>query len=210
MTSKQSRTPLSKRQRFERAGRFPFKRVIILVVVVVLIGGGVAGYVLAGRAPSVGDTVVQPGGVETSSGQDGGVVEMVLLSDPVVLDDAIQLSLSEIKAGRIGGLLYTRSNAMPAGYDDLPGGALPILAYVSPSGKLVVASSLCEPCHSYAFHIEGDELVCNACFTRWNLDTLEGVSGGCTAYPPAVIEATVQGDAVLIKKSILESWEPRV
>ena len=71
-----------------------------------------------------------------------------------------------------------------------------MLAYVAPSGRLVVASALCEPCHSYEFHIEGNDLVCNSCFTHWDLNTLEGKSGGCQAYPPMELTTVVQGDTV--------------
>jgi len=204
--------PLTKREKFERAGRFPFKKVAIGGAAVILIAGAVLGYVLATKAPSVGEAVVSTAGPQITSApaEAGDIIPMVGLSAPIVSGDTVELSLSEVQEARIGGALYTRTNPMPVGYDDLPGAGLPILAYVSPSSKLVVASSLCEPCHSYTFHIDGNDLVCDACFTRWNLDTLEGVSGGCTAYPPAVITATVQGDKVLIDKAALESWTPRI
>ncbi len=226
MAKAKSRAPLTKREKFERAGRFSVKKAVIIGVVVVAVAGGVVGYVVGTRAPSVGqDVTLTAGGVASQTGNapgeavqaadaavasgGDGVFEMVALSEPTVSGDSIELSLSEIKNAKIGGVLYSRTTPMPAGYDDLPGAGLPLLAYISPSGKLVVASSLCEPCHSYNFHIEGSDLVCNACFTRWNLDTLEGVSGGCTGYPPSVIDATVQGDKVIIPTDVLESWAPR-
>ncbi|WP_460001777.1 Fe-S-containing protein [Paradesulfitobacterium aromaticivorans] len=36
-------------------------------------------------------------------------------------------------------------------------------AYLTPAGRVMVASSFCEPCYSRRFHIEGDVLVCNTC-----------------------------------------------
>ena len=88
---------------------------------------------------------------------------------------------------------------MPSGYNDINGNGLPLLAYVAPSGRLVVASALCGPCHSYVFHIEGNDLVCNSCFTHWDLNTLQGKSGGCQAYPPKELTTTVQGGTVMCR-----------
>ncbi len=86
---------------------------------------------------------------------------------------------------------------------------LPLLAYVTPKGNVVVATSLCEPCSGINFHIEGNELVCNACDTRWSLENLQGISGGCPQYPPDKVKYTVEGDKLIIKKSDLENWKPR-
>lgn len=207
MAKKGTRAKLSKREKFEEAGRFPLKKVLLIALAaVVVVGGGVTGYVLGTRAPAVGGEVVEQSGADYSS----GTVAMVALADPTVNADSIELSLTDIKAKKIGGLIYQRTNPMPAGYDDVGTNGLPLLAYVAPSGKLVVASSLCEPCHSYAFHIEGSDLVCDACFTHWDLNTLQGISGGCQAYPPSELTTTVNGDNVQIQKSVLESWTPRV
>ena len=207
MANETSPAPLTKREKFERSGRFPWKKVAIIAVVVVLAAGGFGGYKLATRAPKAGGEVVQPTGVTYEAADP---VPMKLLSSLTVNTDTIELSAAEIKTAKIGAVLYSRTTPMPAGYDDLPDNGLPVLAYISPSGRLVVASSLCEPCHSYEFHIEGDTLVCNACFTKWNLDTLEAVSGGCKSYPPSELQARVEGDRVIVDKALLENWKPRV
>lgn len=86
---------------------------------------------------------------------------------------------------------------------------LPLLAYVTPSGNVRVATSLCEPCSGINFHIEGEELVCNACGTRWSLEDLQGISGGCPQYPPDKVNYTVEGDKLIIKKADLKEWKPR-
>lgn len=90
------------------------------------------------------------------------------------------------------------------------GSRMPLLAYISPSGKLITAVSVCEPCNSTKFHIEGDQMVCNACFTRWDLETLKGISGGCLGYPPDVIPHTVREGNILIQEMDLQNWKPRV
>jgi len=90
------------------------------------------------------------------------------------------------------------------------GKKVPLMAYITPSGKLVTAISMCEPCRSTKFHIEGDEMVCNACGTRWTLEKLQGVSGGCLAYPPDVVAHALEGGKVKIQDALVLAWKPRV
>ncbi|MCG6533742.1 MAG: DUF2318 domain-containing protein [Syntrophales bacterium LBB04] len=90
------------------------------------------------------------------------------------------------------------------------GKRLPMMSYITPEGKLITAVSMCEPCRSTKFHIEGDNMVCNTCGTRWDLESLRGISGGCLAYPPDVVAHTIQGDKVRINESEIANWQPRV
>jgi len=198
--------PVTKREKFEAAGRFPIKKATIIGLVVVVVAvGGFLGYRLATNTPEVGGPTVVQGGPDYGDGP----VAMTVLPTPAVQGDNLTLSVAEVKAKKIVGVLYNRATPMPLGYNDIAGNGLPVLAYVAPNGRLVVASSLCEPCHSYEFHIEGSDLVCNSCFTHWDLSTLEGKSGGCQAYPPMELAATVQGDTVQVPTGLLESWKPR-
>jgi hypothetical protein len=203
---KKATANLTKREKFERAGRFPVKKATIIGLVAILVAvGAVVGVRLATKTPQVGGAMVQQGGPDYSDGP----VTMTVLPTPTVAGGNLELSVAEIKAKKIVGLVYHRDNPMPAGYNDLAGNGLPVLAYVAPSGRLVVASSLCEPCHSYDFHIEGNDLVCNSCFTHWDLNTLEGKSGGCQTYPPRELTTVVQGDSVDVSTNLLEAWVPR-
>ncbi|HBB16146.1 MAG TPA: hypothetical protein DCZ97_03780 [Syntrophus sp. (in: bacteria)] len=90
------------------------------------------------------------------------------------------------------------------------GTQVPLMAYITPSGKLVTAVSMCEPCRSTKFHIEGEDMVCNACGTRWSLEGLRGISGGCLAYPPDVVAHTIENGKVKIQEKIILDWKPRV
>lgn len=86
----------------------------------------------------------------------------------------------------------------------------PLLAYITPSGRVVTAISMCEPCRSTRFHIKGNKLVCNACYTEWDIETLKGIQGGCLNYPPDVIPSTIEGDQIRIDEKVVTQWKPRV
>ena len=87
---------------------------------------------------------------------------------------------------------------------------VPLMAYITPGGNLVTAVSMCEPCKSTKFHIENEQMVCNACGTRWTLEGLRGVSGGCLQYPPDVTAHRIEGGKVKINEKIVRDWKPRV
>ncbi len=90
------------------------------------------------------------------------------------------------------------------------GNKIPLLAYVTPSGRVVTAVSMCEPCRSTRFHINEKKIVCNACGTEWNLENLKGIQGGCLNYPPDVIPSTVVKDQIQIDEKLITQWKPRV
>jgi len=87
---------------------------------------------------------------------------------------------------------------------------IPLLAYVTQTGRVVTAVSMCEPCRSTRFHIDDKKIVCNACATEWNLETLKGIQGGCLNYPPDVIPSTVEKDRIQIDEKMVTQWKPRV
>jgi hypothetical protein len=86
----------------------------------------------------------------------------------------------------------------------------PLLAYVTPSGRVVTAISTCEPCRSTRFHINGEKLICDACYTEWDLETLKGIQGGCLNYPPDAIPSRIDKDHIAIDEKVVVQWRPRV
>jgi ribosomal protein L40E len=87
---------------------------------------------------------------------------------------------------------------------------IPLLSYITQSGRVVTAVSMCEPCRSTRFHIEDKKIVCNACATEWNLETLKGIQGGCLNYPPDIIPSTIENNQIRIDEKIVTEWRPRV
>lgn len=90
------------------------------------------------------------------------------------------------------------------------GKRVPLTAIAEPSGKVVVAVSICEPCNGETFHISGNKLVCNVCGTTWDLESFKGLSGGCQQYPPEVLPYTQNGDNLEVDQAKLDAWKPRV
>lgn len=97
-------------------------------------------------------------------------------------------------------------------YTEYENGSLtiPLMAYATPTGRIVAAVSICEPCRSTKFFIDGNDLVCSACFTRWELDGMEPISGGCLNYPPDEQGYEVDGDYITLDEEVISSWTPRV
>jgi hypothetical protein len=150
----------AKRKRFEEAGKFPVRKVaIIAVVAAVVLFGGAYGYQRYQLSRQVGGVVVMPG-VKYPRSQ----IEMTVLKKGVVQTaEGISFPLAELKSNYIVGFTYKRRNPMPEGYQLAAGGnILPLMAYVAPSGRLLVATSFCEPCRSTRFHFDGNALVCDA------------------------------------------------
>ena len=86
---------------------------------------------------------------------------------------------------------------------------IPLLSYITPTGKVVTAVSVCEPCRSTKFHIRDNSIVCNACFAEWDIETLRGIKGGCLNYPPDVIPNKVEKGQILIDEKVVAQWKPR-
>lgn len=62
---------------------------------------------------------------------------------------------------------------------------LPLVIIETPKGKTFSGVRTCEPCNGFSFHIlDGKYLSCDTCGTRWDIETLQGISGGCMNYPP--------------------------
>lgn len=119
-------------------------------------------------------------------------------------DNAVVVSVSEVREKGLVRFDYAR------GGNNQPN-PLPVLAYISPEGNLVVAVSICEPCRSNTFYLsEGKYITCGACGTQWDIETLKGVSGACQDYPPDALEFEVQGDEIIIPVEQLENWQMRI
>ena len=86
-------------------------------------------------------------------------------------------------ANPTGEFTYLGRNIILSSYRG--GEYLPLIFISTPNGNTIGGVRVCEPCSSFSFHIiDRKYLQCDACGTRWNIETLTGVSGGCMGYPP--------------------------
>lgn len=140
-----------------------------------------AGY----EAPKVADLALYP--------------ETVKMTDITATDDGEKLSVpvSDITTSKIVKFEYAKAGSR----------ALPLIAYVKPSGKLFVAVSFCPPCEGEGQRIEAPGiLVCESCGTKRDLEQGVGISGACKLYPLDELPVTVAGDRISIDKTVLDNW----
>lgn len=88
---------------------------------------------------------------------------------------------------------------------------VPMMAYITPTGRLFVGSSLCEPCRGTTFSLAGETLFCDTCKTTYNIENHEFISGAkiCGTYPPVNMKAEVIDGQIVISKDEILKWEIR-
>lgn len=114
-------------------------------------------------------------------------------------DGNLIISLADVKQYKFVSFTYQGQNS-----------AVPLLAYINEDGQVVTAVRMCEPCNSESFHINGDELVCDACGTTWEINNLNAISGSCGKYPPDPLPSKLVDDKIIIAESAIANWSRRV
>lgn len=115
-------------------------------------------------------------------------------------DKQVTLPVSDVVTNKIVFFEYQKPGAE----------AVPLAAYLKPTGRLLVAVSYCIPCKGTGQRIEADgTLTCETCGTKRDLETMVGISGACRLYPLDEIAATVSGGQIVIERSALDTWTPQ-
>ncbi|OGP92548.1 MAG: hypothetical protein A2156_08735 [Deltaproteobacteria bacterium RBG_16_48_10] len=179
----------------EKKGRSPWMMVSLVIVAVAL--GGVAYWLIQGDSGAVSKVSSQPK-VSANVNYNGQKISMTDVAAKLE-NGKISIPVEAVLEKRIVRFEYEAN-----------GVKIPLLSYVTQTGKVITAVSMCEPCRSTRFHINNKTLVCNACNTEWNLETLKGIQGGCLNYPPDVIPSTIEKNRILIDEKIVAQWKPRV
>lgn len=86
---------------------------------------------------------------------------------------------------------------------------IPVIAYITPQGKLVTAISRSDHCGSTDFYLKGNNIHCASCPSYWNMASLEAYAC-CQRYYPDPIPSTVSGDMVVIEPSLVREWQGRL
>ena len=169
---------------------------LVSLILVVLVLGGVAYWLILGRTS--GQSNIPSQKVTGRVDYAGQTISMVDIQAKVE-NGKISIPLDVVMEKKIVRFEYEGQ-----------GLKIPLLSYITLAGRVITAVSMCEPCRSTRFHIKDKTLVCNACNTEWNLDSLKGIRGGCIDYPPEVIPSTVEKGRVLIDEKVVVNWKPRV
>ncbi len=85
---------------------------------------------------------------------------------------------------------------------------LPLIAYITPEGKLVTAISKSEICQSEDFYLEGHNIHCASCPSYWNMSSLEAYAC-CQRYYPDPVPSALVGNDVRIDAERVRNWRPR-
>ncbi len=178
-------------KRNSKKRRFMFPVAIVCLIMGALISG-----------PTPGDTQADPrsssappvtGKIETTGQQ----IRMTDITGKVE-NGKISIPLDVVKEKKIVRFEYEAN-----------GVRIPLLSYITPTGKVVTAVSVCEPCRSTKFHLRDKSVVCNACFAEWDIETLRGIKGGCLKYPPDVVPNKIEKGQILIDEKVVAQWKPR-
>jgi hypothetical protein len=85
----------------------------------------------------------------------------------------------------------------------------PMIAYITPEGKVVTAMSISENCRSTDFYLEGHNIHCASCPSYWNMSTLEAYAC-CQQFYPDPIPSTLLHDQIRIDAKVARSWRSRI
>ena len=176
--------------------RKPYWVPVSLVIIAIALAG-IGYWVIQGNTGTNPKVSSQPK-VDSSVNYTGQAVRMTDIQAKVE-KGKISIPLSEVMEKKMVRFEYQAN-----------GVSVPLLSYITQSGRVVTAVSMCEPCRSTRFHINDTKIVCNACATEWNLETLKGIQGGCLNYPPDVIPSTIEKGSIQIDEKIITQWKPRV
>lgn len=88
---------------------------------------------------------------------------------------------------------------------------VPLMAYITPTGRLFVGSSMCEPCLGRTFSLAGATLLCDKCKTTYTIEDHEFISGStaCGAYPPVNMNPVVEDGMITVSLDEVLNWRIR-
>ena len=179
-----------------KKGRKPYWVPVSLAIIAIALAG-IGYWVIQGNTGTNPKVSSQPK-VDSSVNYTGQTIRMADIQAKVQ-NGKISIPLDVVKEKKMVRFEYQANGVY-----------VPLLSYITQSGRVVTAVSMCEPCRSTRFHINDKNIVCNACATEWNLETLKGIQGGCLNYPPDVIPSTIEKGRIQIDEKILTQWRPRV
>lgn len=90
-----------------------------------------------------------------------------------------------------------------------PTSPIPVMAYISPNGKLVTAISINEPCNENRFRIVGNDIKAEKCRAIWDQNSMEAHICCSNNYPDPIPSEVVDGRVRISERTIL-GWNRRL
>lgn len=121
--------------------------------------------------------------------------------EPIIEDGKIKLSFDDVDQASI---VYFEA-------ENDEGTVVPLMAYITPSGRLFAGSSMCEPCRGRTFSLAGETLVCDVCRTTYTIEDHIFISGAeaCGQYPPVNMNGTIEDGQIIIDQQEVLNWKIR-
>lgn len=131
----------------------------------------------------------------------GKVISMTTIN-PEVKENKVIFPFDEVN----------QNNIVSFELENKEGVLVPLMAYITPSGRLFVGSSMCEPCRGRTFSLAGETLVCDTCKTTYNIETHEFISGApaCGKFPPIYMKPIIEDGNVIFDFNEVLNWKIRV
>jgi uncharacterized protein len=144
--------------------------------------------------------------------EHGVIAQQPVVTEPVHYTGE-PLRMTEIQAKGQDGyfILYLeeiKENKFIRAWYDAPTTQLPVIAYISPKGRLVTAIGITEPCGESNYTIVDNHIHCSNCTGEWDMNSMQPF-GSCPKYYPEPIKSEIDGNMVLIAEADLESWRRR-
>ena len=122
--------------------------------------------------------------------------------DPVIENGQIMIPLDVVD----------QNNNISFEIENDEGFLVPIMVYVTPTGRIFAGSSMCEPCRGRTFSLGGETLICDTCRTTYTIEDQQFISGAkvCGEYPPVNMNPKIENNRVIIELEEVLTWRPRI
>lgn len=188
----------SKKEQFLQKPKKRKTFLLLAIVAVAVIGAGAIFTVLRPPEQDGGEYFGDP--VAAPRSYIGRVVEMSIVT-PVIADGRVKIPLAEVEKYNIVSFELANDQGM----------LVPLMAYVTPSGRLFAGSSMCEPCRGRTYSLAGETLVCGNCRTTFDIEDHEFISGAaiCGSYAPVYMNPVIEDGMMIIDLQQILSWRVR-
>ncbi len=186
----------SKKEQFTRPQKSRLPLIIGIMMVVVAVAFVYIQSNIRGQAEGdyFGDPVTAP------RSYLGQVVPMTSV-EPLIEEGRIEIPFDKV----------TENNIVYFEVANDEGFLVPLMAYITPSGRLFAGSSMCEPCGGRTFSLAGETLVCDTCRTTYTIEEHKFLSGSpaCGSYPPVNMNPVLENGMMVIDLQEVLNWRIR-